>query len=577
MSAVSLLSSPAAALGIQSAAIKAAAAPSPALALPSSGADAAAVTATGFTASAPLAPAAAATGDTRFLHVTQYPSSLQTVNVTYEALANLQTRNGKMQVWEQAPTTAVDQIIGRNASATSQSARFAGLGSALLEQVASTGASYRQTIVNVAAAYSPDKIQGKAADAQWAIRSSPSASAALTIKTQSGASVRISIADQRLPVSTGAGMTVQIDVEGDLTPQEQQALQSLAKGFDEAMEGLTREPPLVNLDGLMKFDSKLLTRVELKSEVYGLNDQGERAMVLGTRFTASADSREIELKTLKGTATVKTDLRQSAIWGSAEQKARAVQQYLGRVDKAAERGNGNQELVDLFKSSFAALHGGYGDSDRDSDRASGLTRVRPADITSDADAFSEEDHSLLTGMADFRASILTNRRAINPRHTNEIDIFDYKLEQSTQISGGSAANRAITQTQTSDLSAGFHRSLRSRREPELSSDSATQNYYYTQVEDHSSTRMELAYEKDKPVRALLTQAASQFLRTTKVEFNKVVETMEEPLQQQSQHKDLLPLLEQLLRREEADDLSAEEKQRTLREWNAMVLGGPGAA
>jgi len=385
--------------------------------------------------------------------------------------------------------------------------------------------------------------------------------------------VRISIADQRLPVSTGAGMTVQIDVEGDLTPQEQQALQSLAKGFDEAMEGLTREPPLVNLDGLMKFDSKLLTRVELKSEVYGLNDQGERAMVLGTRFTASADSREIELKTLKGTATVKTDLRQSAIWGSAEQKARAVQQYLSRVDKAAERGNGNQELVDLFKSSFAALHGGYGDSDK----ASGLTRVRPADITSDADAFSEEDHSLLTGMADFNASIVTNRRAVNPRRTNEIDIFDYRIGQSTQISGGSAANRAITQTQTSDLSAGFHRSLRSRREPELSSDSATQNYYYTQVEDHSSTRMELAYEKDKPVRALLTQAASQFLRTTKVEFNKVVETMEEPLQQQSQHKDLLPMLEQLLRREEAEELSSEEKERTLREWNAMVLGGPGAA
>ncbi|MDZ7862504.1 hypothetical protein [Acidovorax sp.] len=573
MSAVSLLSSPTAALATQSATTKTATAQSPALALPSSGADAAAVTATGFTASAPLAPAAAASGDTRFLHVTQYPSSLQTVNVTYEALANLQTRNGRMQVWEQAPTTAVDQIIGRNASATSQSARFAGLGSALLEQVASTGASYRQTIVNVAAAYSPDKIQGKAADAQWAIRSSPSASAALTIKTQSGASVRISLADQRLPVSTGAGMAVQIDVEGDLTPQEQQALQSLAKGFDEAMEGLTREPPLVNLDGLMKFDSKLLTRVELKSEVYGLNDQGERAMVLGTRFTASADSREIELKTLKGTATVKTDLRQSAIWGSAEQKARAVQQYLSRVDKAAERGNGNQELVDLFKSSFAALHGGYGDSDK----ASGLTRVRPADITRDADAFSEEDRSLLTGMADFNASIVTNRRAVNPRRTNEIDIFDYRIGQSTQISGGSAANRAITQTQTSDLSAGFHRSLRSRSEPELSSDSATQNYYYTQVEDHSSTRMELAYEKDKPVRALLTQAASQFLRTIKVEFNKVVETMEEPLQQQSQRKDLLPMLEQLLRREEAEELSSEEKERTLREWNAMVLGGPGAA
>lgn len=572
MSAVSL-SSAGPALGTQNATIKALTASGTSLAATSGGADAATATVASITASAPVAMVPAASGDSRFLHVTQYPSSLQTVDATYEALANLQTRNGRMQVWEQAPTTAMDQIIGRNASATSQSARFSGLGSALLEQVASTGSSYRQTIVNVAAAYSPDKIQSKAADAQWAIRSSPSASAALTIKTQSGASVRISIADQRLPASSGSGITVQIDVEGDLTPQEQQALQSLAKGFDEAMEGLTREPPLVNFDGLMKFDSKVLTQVELKSEVYGLNDQGERAMVLGTHFTANASSREIELKTLKGTATVKTDLRQSAIWGSAEQKARAVQQYLGRIDKAAERGNGNPELVDLFKSSFAALHGGYGAGDQ----ASGLTRVRPADIASDADAFSEEDHSLLTGLGDFKATLLTNRRALNPRHTNEIDIFDYKLEQSTQISGGSAANRAITQTQTSDLTAAFHRSLRTRREPELGSDSATQNYYYTQVEDHSSTRMELAYDKDKPVRALLTQTASQFLRTIKVEFNKVVDTVEEPLQQQSQQKDLLPLLQQLLRREEANELSAEEKQSTLREWNAMVLGERRAA
>ena len=73
------------------------------------------------------------------------------------------------------------------------------------------------------------------------------------------------------------------------------------------------------------------------------------------------------------------------------------------------------------------------------------------------------------------------------------------------------------------------------------------------------------------------ETASQFLRTIKVEFNKVVDTVEEPLQQQSQQKDLLPLLQQLLRREEANELSAEEKQSTLREWNAMVLGERRAA
>lgn len=568
MSAVSL-TSPATALGTPSAAIKASMASTDTTPAQT------AVTATGFTASTPLIIPPAASGDSRFLYVTQMPSGLDSVDLTYEALAQVQPLSGQMQVWEQPPgtKTAVDQVLGRNAGANSEQARFAGLGSALLEHVASTGASYRQTVVNVGAAYSPDRIQGKATDALWAIKSRPSASADLTIRTQSGATVHLSIFDQKNLSATGSGIAVQIEVDGNLTAAEKDALQALAKGFDQAMEGLTREPPLLQLDGLMQFDSKVLTKVELKTEVYGLNDKGDRAMVLGTGFTANADSREIEIKTLKGTATVKTDLRQSAIWGSAEQKAWAVKQYLGRVDKAAERGNGNQELVDLFKSSFTALHGGYGATEK----AASLDRVRPADITSDAEAFSDEDHSLLTGLADFKASILTNRRASNPRHTNEIDIFDYKLEQSTRISGASASNRAITQAQTSDLSAAFHRSLRTKREPDLGSDTSTQNYYYTQVEDHSSTLVELAYEKDKPVRALISHTASQSLHTIMVENNKVVDTIDEPLQQQSKQKDMLPLLEQLKRQEDAGQLTQEAKDRTLREWNGMVLEGLGSA
>lgn len=85
-------------------------------------------------------------GDTRFLHVTQWPSAMESIDVTYEAIAPSQTSSRQMQVWEQTPTTAVDQIIGRNASATTEKARFAGLGSALIEQAARTGSSYRQTV-----------------------------------------------------------------------------------------------------------------------------------------------------------------------------------------------------------------------------------------------------------------------------------------------------------------------------------------------------------------------------------------------------------------------------------------------
>lgn len=564
-------------MGTQSASIQASTASSTAPATASSEVGAAVATATRFTASVPPAIAPSATGDTRFLHVTQYPASLEAVDVTYEALANLQTRNGQMQVWEQAPTTAVDQIIGRNASATTEKARFAGLGSALLEQVASTGASYRQTIVNVGAAYSPGKIQGKATDALWAIQSRPSASAELTIKTQSGATVRISIADQREPIGTGSGIAVQIDVEGDLTPQEKQALQSLAKGFDQAMEGLTGEPPTLDLEGLSKFDTQLLGKVEFKTSLYGVDDNGSRIQKLGVRYTADASNREIEIKTPQGTVAMKTDLRQSALWGTADQKAYAVQQYLGRIDKAAQRGNADAELVELFKSSFTAMNGSYG-SAAGNRATTGLGPAQSVDLDRDAGAFSEEDQSLLTGLADFNASITATRRASNPRRLKEVDSFEYTLNQSTQVSGTSPANRAVTQTQTARLLASFHQSLDGpSAKLKLTSDSATQNYYYKKVEDSSSTQVELAYEKDEPVRALVTQTASQSLQSLKVENNRITENTADPARQQSKQTDLLPLLKELKRQQEANALADDEKQKTLREWNGMVLGDWGTA
>lgn len=576
MSAVSL-SSPATALGTQSASIKASTASSTVPATASNGGGAAVATATRFTASVPPAIAPSATGDTRFLHVTQYPASLEAVDVTYEALANLQTRNGQMQVWEQAPTTAVDQIIGRNASATTEKARFAGLGSALLEQVASTSASYRQTIVNVGATYSPGKIQGKATDALWAIQSRPSASAELTIKTQSGATVRISIADQREPIGTGSGIAVQIDVEGDLTPQEKQALQSLAKGFDQAIEGLTGEPPTLDLEGLSKFDTQLLGKVEFKTSLYGVDDNGSRIQKLGARYTADASNREIEIKTPQGTVAMKTDLRQPALWGTADQKAYAVQQYLGRIDKAAQRGNADAELVDLFKSSFTAINGSYG-SAAGNRATAGLGPAQSVDLNRDAGAFSEEDQSLLTGLADFNASITATRRASNPRRLKEVDSFEYTLNQSTQVSGTSPGNRAVTQTQTARLLASFHQSLDGpSAKLKLTSDSATQNYYYKKVEDSSSTQVELAYEKDEPMRALVTQTASQSLQSLKVENNRITENTADPARQQSKQTDLLPLLKELKRQQEANALADDEKQKTLREWNGMVLGDWGTA
>jgi len=514
--------------------------------------------------------ASAAGTDLRFLHVTQMPGSLETAQATYEALLSVQTRGGQMQVWEQLPDDALAQVMGRNASGTTEQGRMAGLGSALLEQVAATGASYRQTIVNVGAAYSPDQIQRKASDALWAFKSRPSASAELTIQTQSGAKVRLSITDQREYSATGSGMSVAIEVDGELTAQERDALKALAAGFDKAVQGLAGDEPRLDLEDLLKFDSKVLTQVELKFEHYGRDSEGKRVLQLGADVRLDASRRDVEIKTREGVVKMSTDLRQPAQWGSAAQKDKAVAQYLARIDQAAERGRADPGLVDLFKSTFSAMHVSYAQQGSDSD--TNRLGMKPGSIPlrSDGDAFSEEDQSLMTGLADFKASIAATNRATNPRRTQERDSFQYTLNQSTEISGSNRGSRAVSQTQTSKLSAAYHQSLLTSAAPKFDSTSASQNYVYNTVEDSSTTEMRLAYEAGEPVLATLSHQASQSLHMIRVENNQVVDTRTTP-GQQSSHKDLLPLIKELKRQQRDQEASERERQDTLDSLHALVL------
>ena len=104
-----------------------------------------------------------------------------------------------------------------------------------------------------------------------------------------------------------------------------------------------------------------------------------------------------------------------------------------------------------------------------------INAAQRVNLNSDASAFTDEDQSLLIGLADFNASITATRRATNPRSLKEVDSFAYTLNQSTQISGQLHSNRAFTQTQTATLSAAYHQALDSpSAKLKLSSDTAAQ-------------------------------------------------------------------------------------------------------
>lgn len=500
--------------------------------------------------------------DAPFLVITQMPAALeQSYDLTYGALGLIHVKPGTLQVWEQSSDNAISNVMARNASGHTAQNRLAGLGAALLEHVGNTGASYRQTVANVGAPESKQKIQARATDALYSIQGAPTARVELRIQTQSGATVTLNISDQNEAGLNGTGLSIDIQVNGDLTAAERKALAAMAGGFEKAIQGLAAGETEIDLEELAQFDQSAIASVDFKTSIYGRNEYGLRYEKLGAQFTADANTRDIQINSPEGEIRISVDLRQPGLWGDAAQKAKAVRHYLDGIDRATERGKADEGLVKMFKSTFSALNATYGAQSTDG----GLQG-----LAMDSGAWNDEDKSWLTGLADFNTVLAATPKASNPRHSQELDQFHYTLSQSTTITGADKSQRGVTQTQESRLVAAYHQSLVSTNKPILDSTTASQNYLFKQVEDSASTQVHLGYEKDEPVAATLTKTLTQSLRIQKFENNQLVQDRVVP-NQQSSVVDLLPLLTQLREREKEHQITDEEKQTLLESWNDLVF------
>lgn len=450
--------------------------------------------------------------------------------------------------------------------------RLKGLGAALLDQVSNRPEAYRQSVVNVKAPDAAAKIQGTAIDSLQEFQSSPSSRVELSVQTRSGARVRLTLVDKNPGENDprGSGLSVEIAVDGELTQADKAALKSLASGFEKAIQGLADDTTQIDLQGLSDFDQQVISTLELKTQVHGRDARGIRYEKLAANFKADANSREIQLKRPDGTVKMKTDLRQPVLWGSQEQKAYALHQYLQRMDQAAQRGHANRELVDLFKSTFMAVNASHG-SQAATPPVNPIKADCAANLASDATAWREEDTSVLTGLADFDASVTATPKASNPRNVLEKDTFQYSIHQSTVISGPSKSNRAITQNQNAQLSATYHQSLFSSRPPLLDDKKTSQNYFFHQIEDHSSTQVHLAYDKDELRHATLTQSSSQSHRVQKYEDAKLTQDIRTPPRLQLKQTDLLPLFKQLQDPSPPRQVNEEKKKQLLHGLHARVF------
>ena len=498
-----------------------------------------------------------------FAYVTQLPGSLINDDPTYEVLGNSRLAAGQMQVWERSPTDTISLRMAGNTGSNGSANRLSGMGGALLEMLDSGTAHYRQTVVNTTAPPSRDQIAIKAGNALANFQSQPSARVELRVQTQSGAMLTLRLADQNHASAGATGIMAELQVDGTLSGAERQAVRALAEGFEKAMQGLVNGDTQVDLAKLGQFDNTLISSLDLSAQVFGRGEFGERTQKVKASFHADASTRDIRLATSKGELRMSIDVSQPAFWGSEAQKTKAVDQYLARMDQAAVRGRADRDLVQLFKSAFSSMTASYGAQTH----SGSSTRTG---------ALQDDEASLLTGLADFKAQLTATAVSGNPRRKWEMDRFQYAVDQATTDRGTPADRRTLTQTQNAHLSAAYHQSLTSTGVPYLDDSAASQNYYYKEVEENSRTEVQLQFDKDNLIAATLVHLVERSVRTQKYENDKLTQETSESAKPQTKVLDLMPEIRWLRDQENQHKITPQAKSQLLNVWNDLVFAAPHA-
>ncbi|WP_219115881.1 hypothetical protein [Janthinobacterium sp. UMAB-56] len=445
------------------------------------------------------------------------PSSIVDIGAT-QVVAHLMP---SPKIWESPARDGVSEQMTKNFSARAFGGRFGGLGASLLEQIKGGVRNMSQAVQQA-----PPRME---ANTYSEIGGLPPASlhgngedrVTLSITTKSGVEVKLSLDSQ------GDGLAVSMTTNGELSDAEASALGELAKGFQEAIDGMGQSTPKIKLQGLMQFDQQVLESVKLRAEV---KVRGEPESVQTLDFQADGAQRQVSFSGVAGSLDLKVDASALNTLGSPARQAKALSSYMKQFDQAASRGHGDAGLVAMLKDSFTALHSNAVAPQAATDTpATGKWRL------------AAEDKSILTGLADFSASVSQTVEFSNPMRSAEKDGFNYAVSQKTTQAGASQDARSVRQQQQSKLSASFHQSLVPGVPLRLTDSTESQNYTYHQIEDTASSDAQVAYKDGKMVKASLRQEGSQSEHVMKYFLGKLESDQTTP-GNYSVLRDLLPLL-----------------------------------
>jgi hypothetical protein len=421
-------------------------------------------------------------------------------------------------VWENKTHDEVTSRMAVNYASQSLAVRFKGLGATLLTQFALEGREVSQTVRQTPPGTQINPYGAVFSVPQASLHGSGDNQVSFTVTTKSGVHVQLMLDSQ------AGGLAVQLKADGTLSEAERAALGKLSGAFESAVGGLTQNPPQLKLDGLMRFDPKVLASVDLHAQ-FRLNGDTDAAQSMD--FHADATRRKASFSGPSGTIDVGVDMGEVAALGSKAQQAKAMAHYLQQLGNASTRGHADADLMAMFKDVFVAMHSDYG-----------VTAQSPvASAAHGPMTLTQADHAILTGLADFTASVRQTDQAGNPVRPNEKDTFSYQLSQTTSIAGDSQKDRSITQQQKSHLTASYHLPA-----PGVKGDGmASQSYDYYQVDDSASSTAQLSYVKGVLTKALLDQSVDRSTRVTSYRLGTLISDATTPTHS-AQQFDLIPTL-----------------------------------
>lgn len=448
----------------------------------------------------------------------------------------------KAVVWENRTRSTSSMLMARNFAEQPLAGRLKGLGGELLKQVAYDGEDFSQAIQQAPGGAQADTYQMLVSPSQVSQHGMGDNRIGLTITTRSGVTVDLSL-------DAGDNSTaVEAHSSGKLNEVERKALGKLSEAFQKAVDGLTEDPPRIDLAGLTQFDGALLSSVDLTAAVK-INPKETQRL----EFHADGGKRTLSFSGPDGAAKVGVDLSQPASWGNKEQQAKALNRYLQQVDQAGMRGQGNGAMLTMFKDALVDMNSDYG-----------TPAMAPRNLQ-----LTERDRATTTGLADFTASITQTEVASNPAKVTEKDSFAYELSQKTSIAGRANMDLAVTQQQQSHLKARYHAPASPSAKLALDLEPQSQNYKYMMIDDSASSTTSIAYDQGKLVKATLEMQASRLTRVLDYAFGKLKSDQTTP-SGKATTRDLLPTLDPAVD-SDAAAMSDDDRARMLARVNDSIF------